>query len=76
LRVRWRAADALSNVKHAEYSLDGGDWTRVDPVGRLSDSKAEDYDVTMAASAGREHTVAVRVADDDENQAVEKVVTR
>lgn len=76
MRVRWHAADGLSNIKRAEYSVDGGDWTRVDPIGRLSDSKAEEYDVTIAAPAVGEHTIAVRVADDEENQAVEKVVTK
>ena len=33
-----RAADALSDIKKAEYSLDGGDWTLVAPVTGLSDS--------------------------------------
>ena len=49
---------------------------RVDPLGRLSDSKAEDYDVTIPAPAGREHTIAVRVTDDDENQQVAKEVLK
>ena len=44
----------------------------MDPVGRLSDSKAEDYDVTIPAPSSREHTIAVRVTDDNENQAVSK----
>ena len=73
IRVHWHAADALNTIRKAEYSMDGGDWTRVDPVGRLSDSKAQDYDVTIPAPAGHEHTVAVRVADDNQNQEVGKV---
>ncbi len=72
LRVQWHAADALNTITKAEYSLDGGDWTRVDPVGRLSDSKAEDYDLTVPAPVGREHTIAVRVTDDNANQSVAK----
>ncbi len=74
IRVRWHAVDALSNIKRAEYSIDGGEWMRVDPLGRLSDSKAEDYDVTIPAPAAREHTIAVRVVDDNENQGVAKEV--
>ena len=70
--VRWHAADALNNITRAEYSLDGGDWTKVDPVGRLSDSKAEDYDLALQVAAGKEHTVAVRVTDDNNNQVVAK----
>jgi hypothetical protein len=75
LTVRWHAADALNNVTKAEYSLDGGDWTVVSPVTRLSDSPDLDYELTVDAPAG-EHTVAVRVEDDYDNVAVEKVVVK
>ncbi|MBV8732788.1 MAG: hypothetical protein JO336_23500, partial [Acidobacteriia bacterium] len=38
LEMRWHAADALSNVTKAEYSLDGGEWIVVAPTGGISDS--------------------------------------
>jgi len=75
LRVRWHAADALNNVTKAEYSLDGGDWRVASPETKLSDSLELDYDLTMDAAAG-EHTVAVRVQDEFENTATDKVVVR
>jgi hypothetical protein len=75
LRVRWHAADALNNVTKAEYSLDGGDWTLAAPVTKLSDSLELDYDLTLDAAPG-EHTLAVRVQDDFDNQSSEKVVVR
>jgi len=75
IQVRWHAADALNNIAKAEYSLDGGDWTVVSPVTRLSDSLALDYDLTVDAAPG-EHTIAVRVQDDYDNLAVEKVVVK
>jgi sugar lactone lactonase YvrE len=75
LEVRWHAADALNNVAKAEYSLDGGEWTVVAPVTRLSDSLDLDYDLTIDAAPG-EHTVAVRVADEYDNLAADKVVVR
>lgn len=75
LRLHWHAADALNIIKNAEYSLDGGDWTVVNPVTKLSDSLALDYDVNVAAGPG-EHTIAVRVTDDYDNQAVGKAVVR
>ncbi len=75
LQVRWHAADALNNVTKAEYSLDGGDWTVVAPVTRLSDAPELDYDLTLDAPSG-EHTVAVRVQDEYDNQAAEKVVVK
>jgi sugar lactone lactonase YvrE len=75
LQVKWHAADALNNVTKAEYSLDGGDWTVVSPVTRLSDSPELDYELSVDAVAG-EHTVAVRVTDDYDNVVVEKVVVK
>ena len=75
LEVRWHAADALSNITRAEYSLDGGDWTVVVPVTRLSDSPELDYVLTVDAGAG-EHTVAGRVQDEYSNQGTDKAVVR
>ncbi len=75
LQVRWHAADALNAIDRAEYSLDGGDWLRVAPVTRLSDSPQLDYELNVDAGSG-EHTVAVRVADDYDNVGTEKVVVK
>lgn len=76
LHVRWKAADALSVIEKAEYSLDGGEWTVVNPVTKLSDSLEEDYDLALPGLATGEHTIAVRVEDSFANQAVDKVVVR
>ncbi len=75
LEVRWHAADALNNIEKAEYSLDGADWAVAVPVTKLSDSPELDYVLTLDAASG-EHTIAVRVRDDYENEAVEKAVVR
>jgi hypothetical protein len=75
LQVRWHAADTLSNLGRAEYSLDGSDWTVAEPVTKLSDSPELDYQLTLDAAAG-EHTIAVRVVDDNDNLAVDKVVVK
>ena len=42
---------------------------------RLSDAPELDYELTVDAAAG-EHTIAVRVQDDYDNQAAEKVVVK
>jgi len=76
LHATWSAADALSNIEKAEYSLDGGDWTLVAPVTGLSDSHELAYDLTLDHIAPGEHTLAVRVEDDYDNQAVDKVVVK
>ena len=71
--IRWHAADDLSVIRKAEYSVDGGEWTIVDPVTKLSDSQALDYVLTLQLKPG-EHTIAVRSADDFENTSIEKIV--
>ena len=67
---------ALSNIQKAEYSLDGGDWTMAAPAGGLSDSPALAYDLTLDHVTPGEHTLAVRVEDDYDNQATDKVVVK
>jgi sugar lactone lactonase YvrE len=74
LRVQWKASDALNVIEKAEYSLDGGEWTIVSPVSRVSDSKDLDYDLTLDSAGPGEHTIAVRVQDAYANQSTEKVV--
>jgi sugar lactone lactonase YvrE len=76
LEITWRAADALNNVANAEYSLDGGDWTVAAPVGGLSDSLELDYKLVIENVAPGEHTIAVRVEDEYDNSATEKVVVK
>jgi hypothetical protein len=75
LEVRWHAADALNNIAKAEYSVDGGEWKVAAPVTKLSDSPELDYALSLDAGPG-EHTIAVRVQDDFDNQAVEKTVAK
>ncbi len=72
--ARWHVADVLSVIRKAEYSLDGGDWTVVDPVTKLSDSQALDYSLTVKSLTPGEHTIAVRATDDFDNVAVEKLI--
>jgi hypothetical protein len=72
------AEDATSPIAHAEYSLDAGPWQFVAPVGELSDSKHEHYDLHLPAAAskdeGGEHLLTVRVYDRYENVGVAKTV--
>jgi hypothetical protein len=74
LHATWSAADALSNLKKAEYSLDGGDWIMAAPASGLSDSHQLSYDLTLDHIVPGEHTLAVRIEDDYDNQSVEKVI--
>lgn len=76
LGLRWKAADALGVIDKAEYSLNGGDWTFVEPTTRLSDSREHDYHLVLDRPTPGELTIAVRVTDEYENQAVAKLVVR
>lgn len=76
LDVSWHAKDALSVIEKAEYSVNGGEWLRVDPVTRLSDAPELDYRLTLDRPGTGECTIAVRVFDEDDNNSVEKVTVR
>jgi hypothetical protein len=77
------ARDATSPIAHAEYSIDAGPWQYLEPVGKVSDSLTEVYDLTVdapeAAGVGadaKEHVLAVRVYDRYENVVAVKAVVR
>src|SRR5208283_1015921 len=88
IHVRFRASDSFSPIKRAEYSLDGGEWQFVEPVGQLSDSKTEEYDfrlavpqpeavpAPMADNTANDHVVVVRAYDRFDNLATAKTVIR
>ena len=76
LTIQWKAVDSLNNIKRAEYSLDGGDWTLATPAAVLSDSPEEDYELTLDNLSSGEHTIAVRVQDDYDNESTDKTVVK
>jgi sugar lactone lactonase YvrE len=75
IEVRWQAKDARSNIDKAEYSVNGGEWLLIHPVTKLSDSPEEDYHLEIDRGSG-EQVIAVRVNDEYDNQAVDKVVVK
>jgi outer membrane protein assembly factor BamB len=77
------AHDATSPIAHAEYSVDGGAWQYLEPVGQVSDSQTERYDFTAEVPQAttpvidaKEHVIAVRVYDRYDNMAAVKAVVR
>jgi len=76
LDVHWTARDARSTIDRAEYSLNGGDWMLIDPVNRLSDSPEEEYHLVIERPSADEQVVAIRVSDELDNQAVDKIVIK
>lgn len=76
ITVRWKARDASSLIQKAEYSVDGGEWLLAQPTTRLSDAAEHDYVLELSGLPAGERTIAVRVTDDYDNQAVAKAVVR
>ncbi len=78
VRVRFRAEDSFSAVRKAEFSVDAGDWKYVDPVGQISDAKAENYDFKVplenAKDGAADHVVVVRVYDKYDNMGAAKTL--
>jgi len=76
--VSFDAEDAFSPIAHAEYSLDAGPWQYIEPVGGLSDSKREHYELHLNVNApgGKlgEHLITVRAYDRHDNVGVGKTV--
>ncbi|MGD0842328.1 MAG: hypothetical protein ABSA32_14325 [Candidatus Acidiferrales bacterium] len=71
--IHFDASDPGSSIARAQYSLDAGDWILVLPVGQLSDAPQEKFDWTLDGLAPGEHTAAVRVSDEYENETSAKV---
>ena len=74
IRVSFRAVDALTPLQLAEYAVNGGEWISVEPSTRITDSLQHDYAVATDKVTGGEYTIAVRVSDENDNVAVQKVV--
>jgi hypothetical protein len=77
IHVSFDAEDATSPIARAEYSLDAGQWQYIEPVGGLSDSKREHYDLSIPVPADSkigEHLFTVRVYDRHENVGAAKTV--
>lgn len=74
-RVTFRASDSYSPIQRAEYSLDAGEWRRVEPAGKIADSPSESYDFTIPLPpGGGEHVIVVRVYDRFENMGAAKAL--
>jgi hypothetical protein len=75
LMVQFVAKDEASSIDRAQYSLDGGDWTLLAPVGNVSDAPGEKYEFSLSNLASGEHTIAVRAYDRFENVGSAKTIT-
>lgn len=65
--ILFRASDATSIIKRAEYQLDGGPWKSIFPVDGIADSKREEFRVAVQLPDGRPHVIAFRAFDANSN---------
>lgn len=65
--VTFRASDATSIIKRAEFQLDGGAWKTVFPVDGIADSKREEFAVKITLPDTRAHVIAFRAFDANSN---------
>jgi WD40 repeat protein len=73
--LKFVARDSTSSIDRAQYSVDGGDWVMIAPVGGVSDSLEERYEFTLPeALAPGEHSIAVRAYDHFENVGSAKTI--
>jgi hypothetical protein len=65
-QIAFTAKDALTWIDKAEFSIDGGEWTLLEPVNKVTDSQSLNY--VLDAPPGQ--MVAIRVFDEDDNVVV------
>lgn len=63
------AKDALNWIAKADYSLDGGAWSALDPVHKVQDSQVQNFEVEVPAGK----SVTVRIFDDADNVVVKQL---
>jgi WD40 repeat protein len=73
--VKFAAHDSASSIDRAQYSVDGGEWILLAPIGNVSDAPEERYEFTLSNLAAGEHTIAVRAYDRFENVGSAKTTT-
>ena len=74
--VRFRAEDAESEVRSAEYSVNAGDWHPIRSDDGILDALAEEFTVRLEDLEAGEHLVVLRVRDRAGNTALGKALVQ
>lgn len=61
--LSFEVVDTFSPVESAEYAVDGGEWTVLNPQDGVADSPREAYRAEVEVGTGGEHTLGVRATD-------------
>jgi hypothetical protein len=70
--LKFAAKDALSWIDKAEYSINGGEWTLLEPVNKVTDSQQLDY--LLEVESGQ--LVSIRVFDENDNVAARQLAVK
>jgi hypothetical protein len=76
VEVRFEAADASSQLRRCEYSLDASGWTPLEAADGVIDSQREKFVITLDGLAPGEHLLVIRAVDSANNAGLAKVVLR
>ncbi|MBZ5537435.1 MAG: hypothetical protein LAO31_15880 [Acidobacteriia bacterium] len=72
--VHFRATDVGSNLRRAEFSVDGGKWQMTESDDGLVDSKFEEFTIQTDALSSGEHVVTLRVYSASGNAGLGKAI--
>ncbi len=67
--LSFTAKDALTWIDKVEYSVNGGDWTVLDPLNQVTDSQMLNYELNTEPG----QLVAIRVFDENDNVVVKQI---
>lgn len=76
VEVNFRAKDTTSKILQAEFSVDGGEWRIIFPKDGISDSKSEDYQITIEQLKAGEHTIGLKATDAMGNVGSNKLLVK
>ena len=71
-QISFTAKDTLSWIDKAEYTLNGNDWTPLQPVNKVTDSQSLAYQFEVDGN----QAIAIRVFDENDNVAVKQVAAQ
>lgn len=68
VELSFEVVDDFSPVNGAEYALDGGEWTALNPLDGVSDSRDERFRAEVEIDTSGEHLLGVRASDQAGNR--------
>ncbi|MBZ5554095.1 MAG: hypothetical protein LAO21_15370 [Acidobacteriia bacterium] len=72
--VHFRATDVGSNLRRAEFSLDGGKWQMIESDDGIVDSKFEEFTIRVDTLSVGEHVVTLRVYNASGSSGLQKAI--